>query len=143
MKIYQPFRAALFAAILFGCGDDDLVLNKNKDQSFKGSFKLQTSENPFSTIEAIGTSALEISNGRFISTTYVEDLGYGHSAGRLEITESKINFIDTVFKVWPMNILPPKYLNGTYDYRFDGDKLEIGTKLQSGWVEIYALKLKK
>jgi hypothetical protein len=142
MRIYQLFSVTLVTVILFGCEDDDLVLNKNKDQSFKGSFKLQTSENPLSTIEASGTSTLEISNGRFISTTYVEDLGYGHAAGRLEITESKITFMDTVPKYWPMNILPPKYLNGIYDYKFNGNKLELGNKFESGWVERYNFDLK-
>lgn len=142
MKICQLFATSLLAVILFSCADDDLVLNKNKDQSFKGSFELLTSDIIPRTVEASGTSTMEISNGRFISTTYVEDRGYGHSAGRLEINERKINFIDTVFKVWTMDILPPKYLNGTYDYKFDGDKLEIGTRLPSGWVEIYKFDLK-
>lgn len=135
--------AMLAVLLLFGCNDDDLMLNKNKDQSFKGSFKLQTSENPFSKVEACGTSTLEISNGRFVSTTYVNDLGYGHSAGRLEITENKVNFIDTVFKAWPMNILPPKYINGIYDYQFDGTTLEFGNKYESGWVERYTFDLTK
>lgn len=142
MRINQLFCATVLTAILFGCGDDDLILNKNKDQSFKGSFKLLTSDKPLSSLEAAGTSTLEISNGRFTSTTYIKDLGSGHSAGRLEITESKINFMDTVPKYF-LNILPPKYLNGTYDYKFDGDKLEIGTKYESGWVEIYTFNLIK
>jgi hypothetical protein len=142
MRIYQLFCATLLAAILFGCEDEDLMLNKNKAQSFSGSFKLLTSDKIPRTVKVSGTSSLEISNGRFTSTTVVESLGYGYSAGRLEITENKITFIDTVFKAWPMHILPPKYLNGTYDYKFDGDKLEVGTKLESGWVELHTLKLK-
>jgi hypothetical protein len=143
MKTYRIFCAALFAFVLFSCEDDDLVLNKNKKQSFKGSFKLQTSEKFLSTVEAAGTSTLEISNGRFTSITYTETLGYGHAAGRLAITESKINFIDTVFKAWPANIMPPRYINGTYDYKFDGNKLELGNKYESGWVEIHTLDLKQ
>lgn len=119
-----------------------MVLNKNKVQAFKGSFKLQTSESPLSTVEASGTSTLEISNGRFLSTTYVEDLGSGHSAGKLEISEKKITFVDTVFKAWIGLVAPPKYLNGTYDYKFDGNKLELGNKFESGWVERYYFDLK-
>ena len=142
MRIYQLLSITLLSAILVGCGDDDMLLNKNKDQSFSGSFKLITSDKIPGIVEASGTSTLEISNGRFTSTTHIESFGYGHSAGRLEITENKITFIDTVFKAWPANIIQPKYLNGIYDYRFDGDKLELGTKLESGWIEKYNFDLK-
>lgn len=143
MKACSLFLALLCSAILLGCEDEHLTLNANKLQTFDGAFKTLSSDKFPRSVEESGTSTLEISNGRFISTTFSESRGYGHAAGRLEITGDKIHFMDTVFKAWLMHVLPPKYLNGKYDYAFDGDKLQIGTKYQSGWVDIYTFHLKK
>lgn len=140
MKIYKLFFVALLLTALTSCEDEKLVLNKTKEQSFTGSLTIRTSNQAFNPIT--GTSSLEISNGRFVSTTYVEGRGYGHSAGTLKISENKIHFTDTVFKATLMHLVPPFYISGTYDYAFDGQKLELGNRLESGAIERYAFDLK-
>lgn len=133
----QLLTFALIALAFSACEDDRITLNKSKRQVFEGSFTVTTNDN---TVDESATSTLEISNGRFKGLTYNGSI---LAAGRLTVTESKIIFTDTVFKIYPANILPPRCLNGTYDYTFDGNKLQIGNKYPSGGVELHTLYLKK
>lgn len=133
----QLLTFALIALIFSACEDDRVTLNKSKRQVFEGSFTVTTNDN---TVDESATSTLEISDGRFKGLTYNGSI---LAAGRLTVTESKIIFTDTVFKIYPANILPPRCLNGTYDYTFDGNKLQIGNKYPSGGVELHTLYLKK
>lgn len=133
----QLLTFALIALVFSACEDDRITLNKSKRQVFEGSFTVTTNDN---TVDESATSTLEISNGRFKGLTYNGSI---LAAGRLTVTENKIIFADTVFKIYPANILPPRCLNGTYDYTFDGNKLQIGNKYPSGGVELHTLYLKK
>lgn len=132
----QLLTFTLIALIFSACEDDRVTLNKSKRQVFEGSFTVTKKDN---TVDESATSSLEISNGRFKGLTYNGSI---LAAGRLTVTESKIIFTDTVFKLYPANILPPRCLNGTYDYTFDGNKLQIGNKYPSGGVELHTLYLK-
>ncbi|HMV08580.1 MAG TPA: hypothetical protein PK325_11400 [Cyclobacteriaceae bacterium] len=137
MKTCFTFCVLLLSFVILSCGDEHLTLNENKPQKFEGSFKLETNDQ---SLDQSGTSTLEIFNGRFKGSTYNGSI---QSAGRLTVTENKIIFTDTVFKIYPANILPPRSLSGTYDYAFDGNKLQIGNKYPSGWVEVHTFYLKK
>jgi|GEM_PF-2096856 len=131
----QFFTVVLLSLIVLSCEDDRIPLNKNKHQVFEGSFTLKTDNK--STNQS-GSSTLEILNGKFDGYTYD---GGVHAAGKFTVTENKITFIDTVFKIYPTNIIPPRSLNGTYDYAFDGNKLQIGNKYASGWIEEHTFYL--
>lgn len=134
MKTYLLFCALLFSFSLLSCEDEKLPLNVNKHQKFEGSFKVKTDTKAYNQS---GISTLEISNGYYKGTTYGEVL----SAGKLTVTSNKITFMDTVFKAYLTHIVPPTSLNGTYDYAFDGNRLEIGNKHGSDWVETHSFKL--
>ena len=137
MKVIQLFCAVMVSLVLFSCEDEHLPLNVNKDQNFEGSFRLKTDTKAYNQS---GTSTLEISNGSYKGYTFD---GQILSAGKLNVSEKKITFMDTVFKVYPGNIIPFTSLNGTYDYAFDGNKLQVGNKYGSGWLEIHTFRLKK
>lgn len=134
--IIPVLSVTLISLTFLGCEDDRVTLNKSKRQIFEGSFTVTTNDN---TVDESATSTLEIYNGRFKGSTYD---GSVQAAGRLTVTDSKIIFADTVFKIYPANILPPRCLNGTYDYTFDGNKLQIGNKYPSGGIELHTLYLK-
>lgn len=137
MKNHLLICVLFFSFALFSCADEHLPLNVNRSQRFEGSFKLETDDK---SLDQSGTSTLEIAGGVYKNSTYN---GMVYAAGKLTATENKITFSDTVFKIYPANIIPPRSLNGTYDYAFDGNKLQIGNKYSSGWVETHTFYLKK
>jgi hypothetical protein len=136
MKTYLLFCVLLFSFALLSCEDEKLPLNVNKHQKFEGSFKVKTDTKAYNQS---GTSTLEISNGSYKGYTFD---GHIHSAGKLHVSTNKITFMDTVFKIYTTEILPPTCLKGTYDYAFDGNTLQIGNKHGSGWVETHTFRLK-
>ena len=125
----------MFAFVFLSCEDENLPLNVTRPQNFEGSFRLKTDTEAYNQS---GPSTLEISNGSYKS--YTNGI---LSAGKLKVSANKITFMDTVFKIYPANIIPPICLRGTYDYAFDGDRLEIGNRFQSGWVEKHTFQLKR
>lgn len=135
MKTCLLFCIVLSAFVFLSCEDENLPLNVNKHQNFEGSFKLKTDAKAYNQS---GPSTLEISNGSYKSFT-----NGILSAGKVKVSTAKITFMDTVFKIYPGHITPPVCLNGTYDYAFDGDRLEIGNRFQSGWVEKHTFQLKR
>lgn len=121
--------------ILLSCDNNDvnLKLNPESDLVFSGAFKTIDSEN------VSGTVTLEISNGYYNCST---NLPFGQGAGKIEIHQSTINFIDTLF--FPIQaIYGPSYvLSGRHYYKFDGENLKIWSTKNVGDIE-YNLTLKK
>lgn len=134
MKACFLICALLTSFVLLSCEDEHLPLDVNKHQQFEGSFSVKTDTKAYNQS---GTSTLEISNGSY--KAYTNGI---LSAGLVKTSSNKIIFTDTVFKIYNANIIPPTSLNGTYDYAFDGDRLEIGNRHQSSWIEKHTLRLK-
>lgn len=135
MKGFRYFILLMTAIILFSCDNDEVnvQLNPNADLSFSGTFKTINSEN------VSGTVTLEISSGYYNCAT---NLPFGHGAGKLEVNESTINFIDTLLFPIPALYGPSYVLSGEHQYKFDGDNLEIWRAKNVGDIE-YKLKLIK
>lgn len=121
--------------LLLACKTTDVgvQLKLESDLSFSGTFKTINSENLSGTVE------LQITNGRYKCLT---SLPYGQGAGKVEMTKSTINFVDTLFLVVPAIYGPSYAFSGQHQYRFNGEKLEIWRAKNVGEVE-YNLNLKK
>jgi hypothetical protein len=121
------------AMLFVSCSKDQLqaTLNTNDDFSFSGTFEATDSE------MISGTVALNIKHGYYECSTY---LPYGQGAGKLESTETTLNFIDTLFLVIPAMFGPSFVLSGEHLYEFDGETLKIWRDKNVGGIE-YDLKL--
>lgn len=84
--------------------------------SFLGTFKTIHSEN------LSGIVLLNISEGYYECNT---NLPYGRGAGKLEIDDTTLDFIDTLFFIVPAIYGPSYVLSGKYNYSFNGENLEI------------------
>lgn len=135
MKRFRYSILLLTTIILFSCDNDDvnLQLNPESDLSFTGTFKTINSE------DLSGTVTLQIANGYYKCST---NLPFGQGAGKIEIQESTINFIDTLFFPIPAIYEPSYVLSGQHQYKFDGDNLKIWRAKNVGEIE-YNLNLKK
>jgi hypothetical protein len=125
----------MMTIIFFGCDNDDVKvqLNPVSDLSFSGTFKTINSEN------LSGIVTLQIADGYYKCST---NLPFGQGAGKIEIQESTINFIDTLFFPIPAIYGPSYVLSGQHQYKFDGDNLRIWRAKNVGEIE-YNLNLKK
>lgn len=125
----------ILTIIAFGCDKDgvNVQLNPASDLSFSGTFKTINSEN------LSGTVTLQIEDGYYNCST---NLPFGQGAGKIEIQESTINFIDTLFLPIPAIYGPSYVLSGQHQYKFDGDNLKIWRTKNVGEIE-YNLNLKK
>jgi hypothetical protein len=121
--------------ILLGCDNDEIniQLNPENDLSFSGTFNTTNSE------KVSGTVTLQISDGYYKCST---SLPYGRGAGKIEVRESTINFIDTLFLAIPAIYGPSYVLSGEHEYKFDGNDLKIWRSKNVGEIEYY-LNLKK
>ena len=135
MKRSKYLTSLIMTTILFGCDNDDvsMQLNPDSDFSFNGTFKTINSEN------LSGTVMLQIAGGYYKCST---NLPFGQGAGKIEVQESTINFIDTLFFPIPAIYGPSYVLSGQHQYKFDGDNLKIWRAKNVGEVE-YNLNLKK
>lgn len=135
MKRFNYFASLITTIILCSCGHDDVnvQLNPEIDLSFNGTFKTINSEN------LSGTVTLQIANGYYKCST---SLPFGQGAGKIEIQESTINFIDTLFFTIPAIYGPSYVLSGEHQYNFDGDNFKIWRSKNVGKIE-YNLNLKK
>ena len=111
--------------------DSQLSIDTNDKSSFTGSFKSIDSDN------LTGTISLSIFNGYYECST---NLPYGIGAGKLEVDETTIDFIDTLFFAIPGIYGPSYVLSGKHNYQFDGENLEIWKKKNVGEIK-YELKL--
>src|SRR5687767_13994481 len=118
MRIFKYFSSLTTIIILLSCENNEpgVLLNPNADSSFSGTFKTINSEN------LTGTLTLQISSGHYNCST---NLPLGQGAGKLEIGESTINFIDTLFLSIPAIYGPSYVLSGEHQYGFDGENLKI------------------
>jgi hypothetical protein len=132
MRIFKYFLLAA-STLLLSCNNDEvnIQLNPKDEQTFTGTFKSIDSD------DISGTVSLQISDGYYYSTT---NLPFGYGSGQLEVNESSINFIDTLFFVVPAIYGPSYVLSGEHHYRFDGDNLEIWRAKNVGDIK-YKLKL--
>ncbi|NBP67306.1 MAG: hypothetical protein EBU52_01040 [Cytophagia bacterium] len=135
MKRLKDIILLIITIILFGCdyNDVNIQLNPESDLSFSGTFKTINSES------LSGTVMLEIADGYYKCST---SLPFGQGAGKIEIQESTINFIDTLFFPIPAIYGPSYVLSGQHQYKFDGNNLEIWRTKNVGEIE-YNLNLKK
>ena len=135
MAVLKYLSSLASVIILLSCDNNEVnvQLNSNRDLSFSGTFKTVNSE------DITGTITLEISGGQYYSAT---DLPFGYGAGKLEIKESTIIFIDTLFFPIPAIHGPSYVLSGQHQYKFDGENLDIWRMKNVGEIE-YKLKLIK
>jgi hypothetical protein len=96
--------------------DSSISIDSQNDANFIGTFKEIASETIY------GTVSLYISDGYYYCFT---NLPYGYGAGRLEVDETTIDFIDTLFFPIPAMYGPSYVLSGKYYYVFDGKDLKI------------------
>lgn len=130
------FLLTLFIAISFySCKKEKLQadLYLYEDSSYRGTFKTINSEN------ISGTVILNISNGYYECLT---NLPFGHGAGKLEIKETKINFIDTLFLPIPAIYGPSYVISGEHFYTFDGENLKMWREKNVGSVQ-YDLQIER
>lgn len=135
MKRFKYFIFLIMTIFLISCDNDNVnvQLNPESDLSFSGTFKTINSEN------LSGTVTLQIANGYYKCST---NQPFGQGAGKIEIQESTINFIDTLFFPIPAIYGPSYVLSGQHQYKFDGDNLKIWRAKNVGEIE-YNLNLKK
>lgn len=135
MKSFRYCILLMTTIILFSCENDNVnvQLNHESDLSFAGTFKTINSQ------DLSGTVTLQIANGYYKCST---NLPFGNGAGKIEIQESTINFIDTLFSPIPAIYGPSYVLSGQHQYKFDGDNLKIWKAKHIGKIE-YNLNLKK
>ena len=135
MRVLKYLSSLAAIIILFSCDNNDVTiqLNSARKSSFSGTFKTINSEN------ITGTITLQISGEHYHSAT---NLPFGHGAGKLEIKESTITFIDTLFFPIPAIYGPSYVLSGQHQYKFDGENLDIWRAKNVGEIE-YKLKLIK
>jgi len=118
----------IITIILFGCNNDDVNVQfiPESDLSFSGTFKTINSEN------LTGTVTLQMADGYFKCST---NLPFGQSAGKIEVQEHTVNFIDTLFFPIPAIYGPSYVLSGKYQYKFDGGKLKVWKSNTQGEIE--------
>jgi hypothetical protein len=135
MKRFRYFISLMTTIILLSCDNDDVNVQLNPELPLllTGTFKTIDSEN------ISGTVTLQIANGYYSCST---NLPFGQGAGKIEIQESTINFIDTLFFPIPAIYRPPYVLSRQHQYKFDGDNLKIWRAKNVGDIE-YNLNLKK
>jgi hypothetical protein len=133
MKKYPFYLILLIGFIFPNCENDELQvpININETLSFSGTFETINSAN-FS-----GTVFLTISNGYYECLT---NLPYGHGAGKIEVHKTTINFVDTLFVAIPAIYGPTYVLSGEYNYKFDGENLEVWKEINVGSIE-YELEM--
>ena len=104
----------LIVAIV-GCQKDDINKRFVDSGSYTGTF---------SGADFIGilqdSVYLNISDGYYYCST---NLPYNYGAGILEISETKLNFIDTLFFPVPALYITGFALSGEYKYHYDGVNL--------------------
>ena len=113
--------------------ESQVNLNINDSLYFSGTFETINSEN------LLGTVILNISNGTYQCLT---NLPYGRGAGKLDISKTTINFIDTLFFPIPTIYGPSYVLSGEHYYEFDGENLKVGKEKNVGSIK-YDLKMTK
>ena len=128
MKKYLFYQVLLILFTFSSCEKDELQIpiNINENLTFSGTFKTINSEN---ISEAV---FLNISNGYYECST---SLPYGRGAGKLEASETTINFIDTLFFPIPALYGPSYVLSGEHYYVFDGKNLKIWKEKNVGSIE--------
>lgn len=109
-------------------------------RTFEGSFEVQKYIKLQKIIENTGEITLNTHDGIYYGTVHQ---AYGAFAGKLEVSSEKINFTDTLFLIYPANIIPPRLPRGKCTYTFDGQNLTFKRKSESGVIELYTLKLQK
>ncbi|MCZ8023733.1 MAG: hypothetical protein O9294_18390 [Cytophagales bacterium] len=135
MKRSIFINSLIITIFLFGCDNDEVnvQLNPETDLSFIGTFNSKNSEN------VSGIVTLQISDGYYRCST---SLPFGQGAGKIEINESTINFIDTLFFPIPAIYGPAYVISGKHEYQYDGDNLKIWGSRNSEEIE-YNFNLKK
>ena len=133
MKKHLFFSTILIAISLTSCQKDkqQIPLNINDKLSFSGTFGTINSEDLY------GTVILNISNGYYECLT---SLPYGHGAGKIDVSNNTINFIDTLFFAIPAMYGPSYVLSGEHYYEFDGRNLKVWKEKNVGSVE-YDLRI--
>ena len=110
---------ALVSLVLISCEEHKELPNKLKvdgNYSFQGVIKTDNSDS------IRGTVSLDIFNKHYVCSTHVP---YGDGAGKLELNDTTINFVDTVFINTQTLYVHTNVLSGKYRYEFDGDILKM------------------
>ena len=131
----QCFLIIIICNVLISCNkdEDNLKLNPEHELSFNGTFVSSQSE------KISGNITLQIANGHYQCFT---NLPFGKGAGKIEMDESSINFIDSLFFPIPAIYSPSYILSGKYQYQFDGENLNIWKSNENSEIE-YKLYLMK
>jgi hypothetical protein len=114
--------------------NSNLPLTFSDTTSFIGTFKTIDDSN------IQGTISLSLFNKNYVCAT---NLPFGHGAGELQIDNTTIDFIDTLFFPIPAIYGPSYVLSGKHDYSFDGENLKIWRNKNVGKIEYYLKIIKK
>jgi hypothetical protein len=143
MKEINSFNvvSAITALIIIGLlnircerTNSNLPLTFSDTTSFTGTFKTIDDSN------IQGTISLSLFNKNYVCAT---NLPFGYGAGELQIDNTTIDFIDTLFFPIPAIYGPSYVLSGIHDYRFDGENLKIWKDKNVGKIEYYLKIIKK
>lgn len=116
MKYFLVLLVLLVLLSSCNKSEPELLINPYAELSFNGTISVITSDS------IIGNVYLTIKEGFYGCST---DLPYGNGAGILEVLETTINFIDTLFFPVPALYGPSFVLSGKYNYSYNGDNLLI------------------
>jgi len=111
---------ALVLLVFISCEEhkelQPVKLKVDGNYSFQGVIKTDNSDS------IRGTVSLDIFNKHYVCSTHVP---YGDGAGKLELNDTTINFVDTVFINTQTLYVHSYVLSGKYRFEFDGDILKM------------------
>lgn len=112
---WSKYLLAILLILCIGCKKVDTDINFINSGYYKGTFgHLDSIENSQDSVY------LTISNGHYFCTT---NYPFNYGAGKLEVSRSAFNFIDTLFFPIPAIYMTGYALSGEYTYQYDGEDL--------------------
>lgn len=133
---FKGFNKMLLLAIILimslpGCQKDDINTKIVEKGNYTGTF-----ESGYNLSLVQDSVFLNISSGYYYCST---NLPYNYGAGKIEISATTLNFIDTLFFPVPALYITGFALSGEYKYQYDGINL-ILEKLDDNEDLTYKLK---
>ncbi len=130
MKTIFTLTLYLIIVFVFSSGCNKQIKYENLESGkYYGTFQYESDS-------FMGSVSLVISDGYYNCST---NLPFNYGAGKIEISDRTLNFIDTLFFAVPAIYLTGYSLSGEYNYQYDGINLKIVRDYGTGKL-IYTMK---